>query len=165
VLREFARDYPTSVGKSARVVAKELKLSRTAYNNFVKKKTKTQDRVLRPIAELYLRVQEEQRAAREAEEQARREEQSERPRLVAEAPAAYAPGGVERELRASLPADPAEAERVVTRLFEQIRERLAPDEITAFVEKAKQLLLEHARRPHPGDEPPAPARARRKRKK
>lgn len=83
MLREFARDYPTSVGKSARVVAKELKLSRTAYNNFVKNLTETQDRVRRPIAERFLRVQQEKRAQWEAE-QKRKEARRLRARRVAE---------------------------------------------------------------------------------
>lgn len=60
-----------------------MRVSPTAYNNFVHNRTKTQDRVFRPIAEFYLRLRREARAEWEAE-QKRKEARKRRARLVAE---------------------------------------------------------------------------------
>lgn len=92
------------MGKSARKVAGELKVSRTAYNNFANHQGKPQDRVKRPIAELYLKVR------REKLEEGKQKEAETHPvrragelKHVAEPPAEYGPSGTGDDLRRIVP--------------------------------------------------------------
>ena len=114
MLRRFARDYPTEVKKSARAIALEIKVSPTAYNNFAHKRIgKTQDRVRRPIAELYLRVRREKREAKA------REEPQPLHRQVAERSAEYLPGEAEARVRDALPTDRDQAVRLLRKLLSE----------------------------------------------
>jgi transcriptional regulator with XRE-family HTH domain len=138
------------VGKSARKIAAELGVSRTAYNNFAHGRVKTQDRVRRPIGLLYLRVPPE---LRKPEQQ--RTSPASRQQRVAEHRAGYGPGGLEDGLRRILSEDPAEARR---QLLAALDDPGAPEGAVV-----RSVLLEWTDREYPpGEEDTEPPKTRKK---
>lgn len=113
MLRRFARDYPTRVGRSARAVAEQIGVSRGAYNHFVHGKTRTQDRVRRPIAELYLSVPPELRGEPEEVPEPRRQ------RRVAERPRTPYADTLEKGLRRALPREAEAAKATIREMVEK----------------------------------------------
>lgn len=131
-------------------------MSRTAFNNFLHRRTRTQKRVLKPIAELYQRVKKEdaEEAAAERQEEERREQQERARKLrrVAEHPHPYGPGELEKELKEILPPTREAATRWIEQLFEVVREH--PDRAPPNAAALEEALLRFAET-LPPEEPPA----------
>ncbi|HEX2189994.1 MAG TPA: hypothetical protein VHG51_13900 [Longimicrobiaceae bacterium] len=135
------------MGKSARTVAEEIEVSRTAYNNFAHGRTKAQDRVTRKVGLLYLSVPPELR---------RPEAQKKKLPKVAETPAQYGPGSVDDELRRIVPAGREEALRWVDDVFGPARGNPGAGELEEVVRR--WIDREYP----PGGDAEPPAKRRRK---
>lgn len=96
------RDVKASIG--AVVLAGHIGVTRTALNNYIEKKTTTQDRVRAPIASFYLRVKRGKVRLPEPERnKKKREKKQEKLQRVAETRAGYTPGEVEKKLEETMP--------------------------------------------------------------
>ena len=118
-------------------LAKAMRVTRTALNNFINGATTTQDRVRARIASYYLRVRWGKVAL---PVRGRRPKPQPGPKLqrVAEQKAGYAPGEMEMELKKVLPPTREAATRWIDRYVELVRRH--PDEAPPNAAALEPLL-------------------------